>query len=214
MARPAMVLLFSALAALGAGCGSSGSSNSSGSSTQPPTSSTLSPPTTTTSASVGALSAEAKSAATGDIPDTQVFLKYANAGAGYSIVYPEGWTRKGSTRDVTFSDKNNVVHIVVTSGGTPTAAGVAAELKQLKQATPSLTFTQPRRIKLSAGAAIKTTYTTLSAPNPVTGKSVLLVVDRYEFAKADKRATVDLGTPKGVDNVDAYRRMINSFRWR
>jgi hypothetical protein len=27
-------------------------------------------------------------------------------------------------------------------------------------------------------------------------------------------AVVDLGTPKGVDNVDAYRLMIKSFRWR
>jgi hypothetical protein len=27
-------------------------------------------------------------------------------------------------------------------------------------------------------------------------------------------ATVDLGTQRGVDNVDAYRKMINSFRWR
>jgi hypothetical protein len=25
---------------------------------------------------------------------------------------------------------------------------------------------------------------------------------------------VDLGTPQGVDNVDAYRRMINSFHWQ
>jgi hypothetical protein len=50
-------------------------------------------------------------------------------------------------------------------------------------------------------------------PNPVTGKSVLLIVDRYELSIAGKRATVDLGTPKGVDNVDAYRMMINSFRW-
>ena len=116
--------------------------------------------------------------------------------------------------DVTFSDKNNIVHIVVTSGGAPTAADVTAELNRLKHSTPSLTFTPPRSITLTSGTAIKTTYTTLSAPNPVTGKSVLLVVDRYEFAKAGKRATVDLGTPKGVDNVDAYRRMINSFRWR
>ena len=163
---------------------------------------------------MGALSAEAKSAATGDIPDTQAFLTYANRRAGYSIVYPEGWTRKGSTNDVTFSDKNNLVHIVVAKAGAPTAVGVAAELKQLRHATPSLSFKPPTPIQLTSGAAIKTTYTTLSAPNPVTGKGVLLVVDRYEFAKAGKRATVDLGTPKGVDNVDAYRRMINSFRWR
>ena len=214
MFRPALILLCSAIAALGAGCGSSGSSPSSSSSTPPRASSTPSGSTTTTSVSVGALSAEAKSAATGDIPDTQVFLTFANPTTGFSIVYPEGWTLQGYTNNVTISDKNNIVHIVVTRAGAPTAAGVAAELNQLKRATPSLKFTPPTPIQLTSGPAIKATYTTLSAPNPVTGKSVLLVVDRYEFAKAGKRATVDLGTPQGVDNVDAYRRMINSFRWR
>jgi hypothetical protein len=43
---------------------------------------------------------------------------------------------------------------------------------------------------------------------------VLLIVDRYELGSAGRRATVDLGTPKGVDNVDAYRKMINSFTWQ
>ena len=41
-----------------------------------------------------------------------------------------------------------------------------------------------------------------------------LVVDRYDLWHAGKRAVVDLGTPVGVDNVDAYRLMIQSFRWR
>jgi hypothetical protein len=57
-------------------------------------------------------------------------------------------------------------------------------------------------------------YTTESAPNSVTGKRVKLIVDRYELAHAGRVATVDLGTPVGVDNVDAYRMMIESFRWR
>jgi hypothetical protein len=43
---------------------------------------------------------------------------------------------------------------------------------------------------------------------------VTLTVDRYVLAKSGKRAVVDLGTPVGVDNVDAYRMMIESFRWR
>lgn len=215
MFRAVMIVLCSALvAAFGAGCGSSGPSSSAGSSTPPPASSAPSGSATSTSSSVGALSAEAKSAATGDIPDTQVFLTYSNPSAGYGMSYPEGWTRKGSTNDLTFSDKNNLVRIVVTRAEAPTAATVTAELNQLKQSTPSLTFTPPATIQLTSGSAIKTTYTTRSAPNPVTGKSVLLVVDRYELAKGGKRATIDLGTPKGVDNVDAYRRMISSFRWQ
>ena len=47
----------------------------------------------------------------------------------------------------------------------------------------------------------------------MTGKRVELIVDRYELAGGGRVATVDLGTPVGVDNVDAYRMMIESFRW-
>jgi len=53
-----------------------------------------------------------------------------------------------------------------------------------------------------------------SAANPVTGKRVLLLVDRYVVPGAGRYAVADLGTPKGVDNVDAYRMMVGSFRWR
>jgi hypothetical protein len=48
----------------------------------------------------------------------------------------------------------------------------------------------------------------------VTGKRVLLLVDRYVLPTAGRYAIADLGTPKGVDNVDAYRKMIGSFRWQ
>ena len=48
----------------------------------------------------------------------------------------------------------------------------------------------------------------------MTGKRVKLVVDRYVLGRGGRVAVVDLGTPVGVDNVDAYRMMIESFRWR
>jgi hypothetical protein len=160
------------------------------------------------------LSGEAVSAATGDIPDTQVFLTFRNAAGGYSISYPEGWARKGADANVTFADKNNIVRIVIAKGGPATTPSVAAELMRLKHSTPTLTFNSPSSVQVRAGRAVKAVYTTRSAPNPVTGKSVLLIVDRYELAGGGRRATVDLATPKGVDNVDAYRLMINSFRWQ
>lgn len=215
MSRTAIIFLVS-LAAFAVGCGSSKKSTTSSSTPAPSAAATPGPSSTTntTSSAVGALSAEAKSAATGDIPDTQVFLTYRNPAIGYSMVYPEGWTRKGTAGDVTISDKNNVVHIAITSSGAATPAGVTAELNRLKASSPSLAFSPPTAIQLTSGPAVKTTYTTQSAPNPVTGKTVLLIVDRYELSRGGKRATVDLGTAKGVDNVDAYRRMINSFRWQ
>jgi hypothetical protein len=220
MRRITMIFLAALVAAVAAGCGSSSSSSSSTPSGQAAAGSSASNTATNTStgtsttAPVGALSAEAKSAATGDIPDTQVFLTYHNPSPAWSMSYPEGWTRKGGAGDVTISDKNNIVHATVSTSPAPTVASVTAELNQLKQSNSTLTFTPPQTIQLKSGPAVKASYTTESAPNPVTGKTVVLIVDRYELSQGGKRATIDLGTAKGVDNVDAYRRMINSFTWQ
>ena len=136
--------------------------------------------------------------------------------AGFLIKYPEGWTIRGSGSDkVTISDKNNVVRVAVATGPAPTPAGVTAQLNALKKSNATLTFTAPRSFALPASSsAVKAVYTTQSAPDPVTGKRVELIVDRYVLKGPGGRvATVDLGTPRGVDNVDAYRMMIESFAW-
>ena len=54
----------------------------------------------------------------------------------------------------------------------------------------------------------------MSAPDPVTGKRLKIVVDRYEYAHGGKVAVLELATPDGVDNVDAYRMISESFKWR
>ena len=211
----ALLLVIAPVAA--AGCGSSSSQSSAsgvGSVSSPATTTTSSTTAASGSASPGALSGEAASAATGDIPDNQVFLVFNDSGAGYLIKYPEGWTQQGSAGDVTFKDKNNLVHIFITHGGAPTPASVTAQLDALKNRTPSLTFTSPHTMQIGSSTAVKATYSTKSAPNPVTGKQVTLVVDRYELAHNGRVAVVDLGTPVGVDNVDAYRMMVHSFSWR
>ena len=209
-----VVALFCA-AAVVSGCGSSSQSSAAGSSASTPPASTGATTTASSPASgPGALSGEAKSVATGDIPDNQVFLAFQNRGAGYSIKYPEGWTQQGSGADVTFKDKNNLVHIVIARGTAPSVASVAAQLNALKRTTPSLTFATPRIVAIGSVQVVKARYSTTSAPNPVTGKWVTLMVDRYELARSGRLAVLDLGTPVGVDNVDAYRKMIDSFTWR
>ena len=199
-----------ALIALSAGLAACSGSKSSG----PPTTTAVAPPppppTTTVQSGPGALQAEANSAAAGDIPDNQVFLIFRNGAAHYSIKYPEGWAQQGSSGNVTFRDKNNVVRIVVAHGGAATAASVRAGLSRLRGASVQAA---PRTMTISGRPAVKVVYGTESAPNSVTGKRVKLVVDRYYLWKNGRRAVVDLGTPEGVDNVDAYRLMIESFRW-
>ena len=174
----------------------------------PGTASTPAPPAS------NALVAEAQQAAAGDIPDNQVFLAFRNRTEGYSIEYPEGWAQRGSTLRVTFRDKNNLVRIEIVSGSRATVAAAAGEMARLRRQTPSLRFEQPVRTTAHGKPVVKAVYTTKSATNPVTGKRVVLVVDRYYVAGPGKHAIVDLGTPQGVDNVDAYRLMIESFRWR
>jgi hypothetical protein len=206
-----LMLLSTVLAiAVVAGCGGSGNKAAP---PQKPTATTTSRPatTTTTSAPPGALQAEATGTAAGDIPDNQVFLVLRNTAAGYSMKYPEGWAQRGSPARVTFRDKNNIVRIVISTGAAPTKASVETDVRGLRGATVQ---SGPKELTISGHPGFKVVYSTESAPNAVTGKRVKLVVDRYYLWTSGRRAVVDLGTPEGVDNVDAYRLMIESFRWR
>lgn len=124
---------------------------------------------------------------------------------------PEGWARLVSRTQTTFRDKNNIARIVVQSGATPTPSGMTVALRHDKAARVTKA---PHFVRIGGARAVAATYTTTSAPNSVTGKRVTLTVDRYQIAKAGRLATVDLGTPVGVDNVDAYRLMIESLRLR
>ncbi len=204
--RGASPLLLVLVLVLASGCG--------GSST--PSTGTSATSTATAGAAPeggGALAADAKSAATGDIPDNQNFLTFSDPRLGVAMLYPEGWTVQQTPTAVSIKDKNNLVRISVSRGPAPTTASVQAQLAALKRSNPTLTAGTPQTVTLKSGPAVKVKYTTASAPNPVTGKRVTLTVDRYELAHAGRVAIVDLGTPVGVDNVDAYKRMIESYKW-
>jgi hypothetical protein len=170
-------------------------------------------PTTTRPAtpSPSGLQAEATSAATGDIPDNQVFLVWRDRPAGWQMKYPEGWAQSGAGARLTFRDKNNVVRVIVVQAPRPSTTSIRAELARLKGVRVQKA---PQPLALAGSRAFKVVYTTESTPKPVTGTRVVLTVDRYYVARGGKVAIVDLGTPVGVDNVDAYRLMIESFRWR
>jgi hypothetical protein len=174
-----LVCVLIAAALLVAGCGGGSSSSSTATTTG-----TSSPPAESGEPAGGETPSEAVSAATGDIPDNQVFLLYKDPSAGYSIRYPEGWARRGSGNDVTFQEKANTIHLVVRKGAPASKEGE------------------------------KVTSTRMSAPDPVTGKRLKIIVDRYEYGKGGKVAILDLATPEGVDNVDAYRLISESFKWQ
>ena len=213
MRRGVLIFAAAALAAAAAGCGGSLSSPTTTAASPPATTARSTPSATTAAAgstSPSPLQAEATAAATGDIPDNQVFLRFTNKAAGYSMKYPEGWAQQGSGSTATLRDKNNIIRIVVTPGGLVSVAEARKGVSGVRGAKIS---SPPRAIAIGGKPAVKVAYTTESAPNPVTGKRLTLAVDRYYLWHGGKRAIVDLGTPQGVDNVDAYRLMIESFRW-
>jgi hypothetical protein len=144
----------------------------------------------------------------GDIPDNQVFVTFTSPASAWSMKYPEGWAQTGAGSRVTFRNLNNVVSVVVARGPVPSLASVRRDVARLRLASA------PSVIRVSAAPAIKVSYLSSSAPNPVTGRRVNLVVDRYYLAHGGRVAVVDLATPVGVDNVDAYRLIVDSFRWR
>jgi hypothetical protein len=173
------------------------------------------PSSTSAAVSGGAsvLSAEARSLVTGDIPDNQVFLAFRVRRAGYALRYPEGWAQRRLRDGATFADKNNLIRVTLSTGASPTTASVLAELARERALQPTLSYGTPTSVTIAGKPVVKVSYATLSRPNPVTGKRVRLLVDRYVYAHAGKLATLDLGTPSGVDNVDAYRMIAYSFRW-
>lgn len=146
--------------------------------------------------------------AAGDIPDNQVYLAYS--GATFTVQYPEGWVQSVRSDGVTFQDKDNRIAVTVVAG-TVTADSVRARVHAIAGA--SIT-TDAHQIDLPGGAAVLATYQVDGPADPVTGKRPRLTVDHYELGHAGSVAILELGGRVGVDNVDAYRMIAQSFRWR
>jgi hypothetical protein len=145
----------------------------------------------------------------GDIPDNQVYLGYT--GAGFTLQYPEGWVQAARSDGVTFQDKDNRISVTIQSGDAPSVESVRAEVRAIAGAT--LTG-DAHAITLPGGTAILATYQIDGPADPVTAKRPRLTIDRYELSQSGRRAILDLASPVGADNVDAYRMIAQSFRWR
>lgn len=152
----------------------------------------------------------------GDIPDNQAFVPYRNAAGNYTVDTPEGWARTVSGSDVSFLSKLGEVRVTVTpSRAAPTVSSVrAGTLKQLAQTESGVKINTVKAVKLPAGTAILTSFDSLSAPNAVTGKAALLENDLYILNHAGQQLSLRFSAPKGSDNVDAWRQMSRSLRWK
>jgi hypothetical protein len=172
-------------------------------------------------AGCGSSAASSKPAATdttgstssGDIPDAATYLTFR--GQGYSLKYVEGWgIQLGPGSGVTIADKDSAEIVALKSGGADISSFASSDLARLARTAPRYVLVVRRRVKLAPGSSVHAQYRSLSARDPVTGRRVPVLVDRYYIAGPRKQAVLTLQTPVGVDNVDAFRLIALSFRWR
>jgi len=161
-----------------AACGSSSPARSAGSATTP-------------HATVPSATKEVSPA--GDIPDNQVYVRFAVPGAGYSVRVPEGWSRISRGGAVVFTDKLNAI--------------------RLETGAPAHHVGKAGVVHRQAGTARKLTYLAKAPPDPVTGKTVTDAVERYVFTHGGRTAVLTLSGPRGADNVDPWRIVTDSLRW-
>jgi hypothetical protein len=153
----------------------------------------------------------------GDIPDSQVFVKYNSPVGGYELQVPEGWGRTVNGANVSFVDKFDGVQVSVTKiAEVPTVASVKSQQAvELQKNGRAVRITDLKEMKMAKETAILIAYEANSAPDPVTGKQIRLENQAYLFYKNGKLATLTLWAPLGADNVDQWRLITNSFgRWQ
>jgi hypothetical protein len=151
--------------------------------------------------------------AAGDVPDNAVFLTYRDPAAGFSIQYVEGWQVTRDANGVSVRDKDSSETVQIGAPQTDVAGYVSGtDLPALRQQA-GFSLGKQDTVKVGAHYVVHLTYDIPSPPDPVTGKQVPSTVDRYYVPGPKGLAIVSLSTPKGVDNVDAFRQMIESFAW-
>jgi hypothetical protein len=222
MARPPRFVVVLLLAGLAShACSDNGKRATASESGSTATTAASASPTTTatgaTSTSASAADANAPdTGAPGDIPDNQVFVPYTFAPGSYTVKVPEGWPRTdASDGTVKFTDNFNSVELGVTSSAVAPSEQSArdTEVPLIQSTTPGFQLENVTTVHRKAGPAILVTYRAASPPSTVTGKSVTLAVERYEFWQAGKEAIVTLSGPVGADNVDPWRTVTDSFAW-
>jgi hypothetical protein len=152
----------------------------------------------------------------GDIPDNQAFVAYSPPGGGYSVEVPEGWSRTASGGAVTFTDKLNSIRMEAAAAGGALTRQTAKqiELPKLAKAVKGFQPGSVSAVSRSAGPAVRITYLADGKADQVTGKARQNAVERYVFFHKGRRVVLTLSGPKGADNVDPWKLVTDSLRWK
>lgn len=148
----------------------------------------------------------------GDVPDNAVFLRFKGGTPAFSIQYVEGWQVTPQVDGVIVRDKDSSETVTIVPLQDVPAYVATTDLPAL-QAMTGFKLDKQDTVKVGPTSYVHLVFHRASPPDPVTGKQVPSTVDRYYVPGPGGLAVVSLSTPDGVDNVDAFRQMIESFRW-
>ena len=149
----------------------------------------------------------------GDVPDNAVFLTYKGANPGFSIQYVEGWQVTPQSDGVVIKDKDSSETVAIVAPAADLAAYVASTDLPALQTQPGFKLIKQDTVTAGKSKYVHLALHLTSPPDSVTGKQVPQTVDRFYVPGPNGLAVVSLATPDGVDNVDAFRQMIESFTW-
>jgi hypothetical protein len=150
----------------------------------------------------------------GDIPDNAMFLRYRDASHGFAIKYVEGWQVTPTSDGVLIRDKDSSETVQVVPCVTDIPGWLASTDLPALRTTDGFALRKQDTVDIGGQKLVHLLYRAPAPPDPVTGKRVPSLIDRYYVPGDNAIAVVTLSTPDGVDNVDAFREMITSFRWR
>lgn len=153
----------------------------------------------------------------GDIPDNALFLTFDSRTGGYSLQYIEGWVvteKPAGGVDISDKDSSESIRIEPLPSGDLQAYVRQTDIPRLQANTTAFEVKGLTTIISNNSSIVKLSFASLSEPDPVTGKKRSIVSDRYYLRGTGKLAILTLTTPDGVDNVDAFNQILNSFGWK
>jgi hypothetical protein len=152
----------------------------------------------------------------GDIPDNQAFVPFIPPTGLFTVSVPEGWARSTADGATIFTDKLNTVRIEIRPrAAAPNTESVSVEeLPAIASSTPGYRSGTVTAVQRPAGPAMLITYQGSSPTNPVTGKTGTDAIERYEFWRDGREVILTLSGPAGADNVDPWRTITDSLKWR
>jgi hypothetical protein len=149
----------------------------------------------------------------GDVPDNAVFLTYRGGNPAFAIQYVEGWQVAQTPDGLVIRDKDSSETVSIVAPQADVARYVALTDLPALEAQPDFKPGKQDTVAVRGTSYIHLVYHLPAPADPVTGKQVPSTVDRYYVPGPNGLAVVNLSTPDGVDNVDAFRQMIESFHW-